>query len=166
MSETLEQLREWRETIADSIARMDSGETDNGIMGQIRAQQHDTLDKTIQELEALHKRVNEMDTALKMAQKSLEWAAKVDDELAALKKAQREPAAEVVESVESDRYFKCDVLSGTMPAVGTKLYLSAAAVPDAHELWAAAQLVPGEGIEDGVDRIEALLSAAEQNKAE
>ena len=29
---------------------------------------------------------------------------------------------------------------------------------DAHELWAAAQLVPGEGIADGVARIEALLS--------
>jgi len=27
----------------------------------------------------------------------------------------------------------------------------------AHELWAAAQLMPGEGIEDGVDRIAAIL---------
>lgn len=31
-------------------------------------------------------------------------------------------------------------------------------MPDAHELWAAAQLAPGEGIEDGVARIEALLA--------
>ena len=31
---------------------------------------------------------------------------------------------------------------------------------DAHELWAAAQLTPGEGIEDGVDRIAALLATA------
>lgn len=30
---------------------------------------------------------------------------------------------------------------------------------DAHELWAMAQLVPGEGIEDGVRRIEAALAA-------
>lgn len=30
---------------------------------------------------------------------------------------------------------------------------------DAHELWAAAQLTPGEGIEDGVDRIAALLAS-------
>ena len=29
--------------------------------------------------------------------------------------------------------------------------------PDPHELWAAAQLMPGEGIEDGVKRIEELL---------
>jgi hypothetical protein len=29
----------------------------------------------------------------------------------------------------------------------------------AHEIWAAAQLAPGEGIEDGVARIDALLSA-------
>lgn len=28
----------------------------------------------------------------------------------------------------------------------------------AHELWSAAQLAPGEGIEDGVARIEALLA--------
>ena len=28
---------------------------------------------------------------------------------------------------------------------------------NAHELWAAAQLAPGEGIADGVARIEALL---------
>lgn len=27
----------------------------------------------------------------------------------------------------------------------------------AHEIWAAAQLLPGEGIEDGVARVEALL---------
>lgn len=27
----------------------------------------------------------------------------------------------------------------------------------AHEVWAAAQLVPGEGIEDGVDRILEIL---------
>ena len=30
-------------------------------------------------------------------------------------------------------------------------------LPDAHELWAAAQLMPDEGIEDGVKRIEELL---------
>jgi len=29
--------------------------------------------------------------------------------------------------------------------------------PSAHELWAVAQLLPGEGIEDGVGRIEELL---------
>lgn len=29
---------------------------------------------------------------------------------------------------------------------------------DAHELWAVAQLVPGEGIEDGVGRIDALIA--------
>lgn len=29
---------------------------------------------------------------------------------------------------------------------------------DAHEIWAAAQLAPGEGIEDGVARIDALLA--------
>lgn len=28
----------------------------------------------------------------------------------------------------------------------------------AHEIWAAAQLAPGEGIEDGVSRIQALLN--------
>jgi len=30
-------------------------------------------------------------------------------------------------------------------------------MPDSHELWAVAQLLPGEGIEDGVKRIEDLL---------
>ena len=29
---------------------------------------------------------------------------------------------------------------------------------DPHTLWAVAQLVPGEGIEDGVERIAALLA--------
>jgi hypothetical protein len=29
---------------------------------------------------------------------------------------------------------------------------------DAHELWALAQLLPGEGIEDGVDRIVTFLA--------
>ena len=29
--------------------------------------------------------------------------------------------------------------------------------PDPHEIWAAAQLMPGEGIEDGVRRIEDLM---------
>ena len=35
-----------------------------------------------------------------------------------------------------------------------------------HELWAAAQLTPGEGIEDGADRIAAILSriGAERGK--
>ena len=33
-------------------------------------------------------------------------------------------------------------------------------VPDAHELWAAAQLTPGESIEEGVGRIESILAAA------
>jgi len=33
--------------------------------------------------------------------------------------------------------------------------------PDAHELWAVAQLLPGEGIEDGVKRIEELLGGTE-----
>jgi len=28
----------------------------------------------------------------------------------------------------------------------------------AHEIWATAQLLPGEGIEDGVDRIEEILN--------
>jgi hypothetical protein len=28
----------------------------------------------------------------------------------------------------------------------------------AHELWAVAQLLPGEGIVDGVDRIKAVLT--------
>jgi hypothetical protein len=37
-------------------------------------------------------------------------------------------------------------------------FRGATATPDAHELWAAAQLVPGEGIEDGVTRIEALFA--------
>jgi hypothetical protein len=37
-------------------------------------------------------------------------------------------------------------------------FRGATATPDAHELWAAAQLVPGEGIEDGVARIEALFA--------
>jgi hypothetical protein len=29
--------------------------------------------------------------------------------------------------------------------------------PDPHELWAVAQFVPGEGIEDGVGRVKELL---------
>lgn len=42
---------------------------------------------------------------------------------------------------------------------------AAQAVPHAHEIWAAAQLVPGEGIEDGVKRIEGLLAAAPSAQA-
>lgn len=37
-------------------------------------------------------------------------------------------------------------------------------MPCPHELWAAAQLVPGEGIEDGVERIENLLAAAKEQQ--
>ena len=35
---------------------------------------------------------------------------------------------------------------------------SNAVVGMAHEIWAAAQLVPGEGIEDGVERIASMLA--------
>ena len=31
---------------------------------------------------------------------------------------------------------------------------------DPHELWAAAQIMPGEGIEDGVKRIEEILGGS------
>lgn len=37
------------------------------------------------------------------------------------------------------------------------------AVPDAHQLWAAAQLGHGEGITDGIARIEALLAAGDSH---
>jgi hypothetical protein len=37
---------------------------------------------------------------------------------------------------------------------------TAAAASNAHELWAAAQLAPGEAIEDGVARIDAMLTDA------
>lgn len=33
----------------------------------------------------------------------------------------------------------------------------------AHELWALAQLMPGEGIENGVSRVRAFLSASPNN---
>ena len=36
---------------------------------------------------------------------------------------------------------------------------------DAHEIWAAAQLAPGEGIEDGVSRIEALIASSRVDAA-
>jgi hypothetical protein len=36
---------------------------------------------------------------------------------------------------------------------------------DAHELWALAQLLPGEGIEDGVDRLVTFLSRWGQGNA-
>ena len=49
-----------------------------------------------------------------------------------------------------------DVPMGWTPLYGKPMPPSI----DAHELWAAAQLTPGEGIEDGVDRIAALLAAA------
>ena len=55
------------------------------------------------------------------------------EQLAALKgaiKTQGDPVAEVVESIEADRYFKCDVLVGSMPAVGAKLYTSAPTIPE------------------------------------
>lgn len=42
---------------------------------------------------------------------------------------------------------------------------AAGAAPDAHELWAAAQLAPSEGIEDGVMRIEAILQQKEAASA-
>ena len=35
---------------------------------------------------------------------------------------------------------------------------------DPHEIWAAAQLMPGEGIEDGVRRIKELLQGVEHQK--
>ena len=38
--------------------------------------------------------------------------------------------------------------------------------PDPHELWAAAQLMPGEGIEDGVRRIVDLLKTTHQPEEE
>jgi len=35
-------------------------------------------------------------------------------------------------------------------------------MPDPHEIWAAAQLMPGEGIEDGVRRISEIVGAGEE----
>jgi len=37
------------------------------------------------------------------------------------------------------------------------LFADTRTTPDPHELWAVAQLMPGEGIEDGVRRIKELL---------
>ena len=39
------------------------------------------------------------------------------------------------------------------------IVLPALKSPDPHKLWAAAQLAPGECIEDAIARIEALLDA-------
>ena len=41
----------------------------------------------------------------------------------------QEPVAEVVERLDEDRYFKCEVLEGAMPCVGVKLF---ALPPDAQ----------------------------------
>ena len=38
------------------------------------------------------------------------------------------------------------------------LYLDGISTSNAHEIWTAAQLLPGEGIEDGVRRIKGILS--------
>ena len=38
-------------------------------------------------------------------------------------------------------------------------------IVDSHELWAAAQLAPGEGIEDGVDRIDSLIADSVRDAA-
>lgn len=38
------------------------------------------------------------------------------------------------------------------------LYLDGISTSNAHEIWAAAQLLPGEGVEDGVRRIKGILS--------
>lgn len=39
-------------------------------------------------------------------------------------------------------------------------------MPDSHAIWSAAQLAPGEGIEDGVARIEALLALPAAGRAQ
>lgn len=141
MSETLDLLRKWRETLADSIRRLDSGETDNGIMSQIRAQQHDTLDKAILELEALRVQVATLEQTLFSRERDLESKERQLDDLHS-----------------SDLVLSRPL--GAFPARPFPGASCASLGPDAHELWAAAQLVPGEGIEDGVARIEALLEGS------
>lgn len=51
-------------------------------------------------------------------------------------------------------------LKAAIKRQGEPLYTTAPTMPDAHELWSAAQLANGEAIEDGVARIEAMLSVA------
>ena len=63
-------------------------------------------------------------------------------------------------TVHSGRYI-CwleDKLDEAYPDTGEEPELC----PDPHELWAAAQLMPGEGIEDGVRRIEEIVGCTPQ----
>ena len=53
------------------------------------------------------------------------------------------------------RYFDTQQLRQRI----ANIVLPALKSPDPHELWAAAQLAPGECVENGVARIEALLDA-------
>lgn len=65
----------------------------------------------------------------------------------------------------SDLAKECCVYSDRLGAISMfarAIEAECAKVPNAHELWAAAQLIPGEGIEDGVARIEAMIAAAPQ----
>ena len=67
---------------------------------------------------------------------------------------------------DGDNYLEslvCPVLISAADLRGLVM-LTVPSSPDAHELWAAAQLIPGESIEDGVSRIEALLAAAKEEK--
>lgn len=56
MNSIVERLREYQKSWADSIKRMDCGEFgDNGIMSQIRAEQHATWKEAADEIERLTK---------------------------------------------------------------------------------------------------------------
>ena len=94
-----------------------------------------------------------------------DWAAdeieRLRAELAALR--EQEPIATKLETQQFNCFHVSLEDSQRLAALPVGATLYAQPTPpsvDAHELWAAAQLFPGEGIEDGVDRITTLLAAA------
>jgi len=62
MSDIVDRLRDYQESWADSIKRMDCGEFDNGIMTQIRLAQHDAWKSAADTIESLRKQVAELST--------------------------------------------------------------------------------------------------------
>jgi hypothetical protein len=71
MDDLITRLRDYQESWADSIKRMDCGEFDTGIMGSIRAEQHATWKAAADTIERQAAEINDLREALKVRSKQI-----------------------------------------------------------------------------------------------
>mgnify|MGYP000911107552 FL=1 len=110
MNNIVERLREYQESWADSIKRMDCGELgDNGIMSQIRAEQHETWKDAADLIEAQEQRIKELEAYTKSLETSRgELVETQAEKITEQRKRIKELEAALCEEVEARSKWYCE----------------------------------------------------------